>query len=593
MADRRTILTVLFCLAAILCTLQSPRLYAQSPAARPLTPEQKAAELKAIEQKQQAAQPPRPKAVAEIPATPQLTAAQRAALLAAAQRQQPTQPPLRITLSDNPRAPYAGQPVLVIATPDHPISNVTYFFEWGDRSDNTSSRVPQASHTYASAGNYLVTVQLRATETMRQAPVSSTLTVIVNRQQPIQPPTNNGSNQIVPRPKPPALQVALNSYPPAPYAGQSDRITATPTYPISNARYQFDWGDRTPSTTSNEPQAPHTYVNPGTYNVIVQVRALANDNDVAARNTLTLLVNPPPPPPPPTPTPAPTPTPTYTAPTPTPTYTTPTPTTSPTPTPTSPTPTPNTTLTLTASQTHALPGQPINFTVASDPPTGFTQFQYQFGDADPPGIPGPNGVQHAYSQPGTYYASASTQSADGQSTLTSNEVQLQIAAAPLPELTLDLVTANPVAKGSTVLDASLDPRDADETYRFDWGDGTPADSVGILGRGSHTYANPGSYTVSVIATTNGGNIPGQKEITVSPPTSPPIPILPIVIALLLAGTIAGWAYHHFRAPTGELHTTFGVSHTASNQLSIPTSAPHLALTFKNGVEASDHNIRFL
>jgi PKD domain len=293
--------------------------------------------------------------------------------------------------------------------------------------------------------------------------------------------------------------------------------------------------------------------------------------------------------------------PTYTAPTPTPTY--PTPTSTPTPTPTNttptptptyttPTPTPNTTLTLTASQTHALPGQPINFTVASDPPTGFTQFQYQFGDAEPPG-PAPNGVQHAYSKPGTYYASASTQSADGQSTLTSNEVQLQIAAAPLPELTLDLVTASPVAKGSTVLDASLDPRDADETYRFDWGDGTPADSIGILGRGSHIYANPGSYTVSVIATTSDGNIPGQKEITVAAPTSPPIPILPVAIALLLAGTIAGWAYHHFRAPTGELHTTFGVSHTASNQLSMPTSAPHLALTFKNGVEASDHNIRFL
>lgn len=226
MADRRTILTVLFCLAAILCVLQSSRLDAQSRPAPPLTPEQKAAELRAIEQKQQAAQTPRPKAVTEIPATPQLTAAQRAALLAAAQKQQTSQqPPLRITLSDNPRAPYAGQPVLVIATPDHPVSNVTYFYEWGDRSDNTSSRVPQAPHTYASAGTYLVTVQLRATETMRQAPVSSTLTVVVNRQPPVPTPTNSGSNQIIPRTKPPALQIALNSYPQPP---TPDRPTASP-----------------------------------------------------------------------------------------------------------------------------------------------------------------------------------------------------------------------------------------------------------------------------------------------------------------------------------------------------------------------------
>ena len=191
MADRRTISDRP--LLSGCHPLRSPKLAprrAITVPAPPLTPEQKAAELRAIEQKQQAAQTPRPKAVTEIPATPQLTAAQRAALLAAAQKQQTSQqPPLRITLSDNPRAPYAGQPVLVIATPDHPISNVTYFYEWGDRSDNTSSRVPQAPHTYASAGTYLVTVQLRATETMRQAPVSSTLTVVVN-QQPTCPDPN-------------------------------------------------------------------------------------------------------------------------------------------------------------------------------------------------------------------------------------------------------------------------------------------------------------------------------------------------------------------------------------------------------------------
>lgn len=564
MADRRTIRTVIPCLFLVLCTLQNPHLYPQSPGASPLT------------------QTPKPKAVAEFPATPQLTPAQRAALItadekrqqaatAAAQKQQTTQQstqtPLQITLSDNPRTPYAGQPVLITVTPNHAVSDVTYFFEWGDHTDNTSSRIPQSAHTYVSPGNYLVTVQVRAIATLRQEPVSSTLPLVVNRLPVIQTPQNGGSNQIIPKITQPSLHISLTSNPGVPYAGQTDYFTVTPNYPTSNAKYLFEWGDKTPSTPSNEPQAHHVYTNPGTYNVIVQVRALANDNEVATRNTLTVVVNPPPPPP-------------RTIPTPTQTYT--------------PTPPPNPTLTLTSSQTHALTGQPITFTVASDPPTGFTRFQYQFGDTEGPGIPGPNGVQHAYTQPGTYYASASTQSADGQSTLTSSEVQLRIDPAPLPELLLTLVTANPVATGSTVVDATLDPREPDETYRFDWGDGTPAETVGIIGRASHIYATPGQYVLSVVAITVSGDIPGQKPITEgTPPPPPPPPIIPIAIAVLIAGALAGWAYHHFRTPTGELHTTFGVSRTASNEISIPTSAPHVALTFKSGAEAPDHHIRFL
>ena len=471
----------------------------------------------------------------------------------------PAQPPLQITLNANPREPYAGRPVLVTANLSYPISDATYFFQWGDRTDDTPSRSPQATHTYASPGTYRVTVGLRTTTTFKQKPTSSELILVVNM-----PPT-----QVISQTSQPALQITLNSYPAAPSAGQLDRITVTPSYPTSNARYLFEWGDRTPSTPSSNPQAPHVFANPGTYNIIVQVRALANDNDVAARNSLTLVVNPPPPPPR-----------HETTPTTTPTNTTPA--------------APNPTLTLTTSQTHSLPGQPINFTVASDPPTGFTQFQYQFGDADPPGIPGPNGVQHAYSQPGTYYARASTQSADGRSTLTSNEVQIRIDPAALPELTVALLTANPVARTSTVVDASLDPRVADETFRFDWGDGTPADTVGIIGHASHVYSSPGTYTLSVIAITSGGNIPGQKTITEGTPPTPPLPRrTTIILAVLLAGALAGWATHHFRTPTGELHTTFGVSHTAANVLSIPASAPHLALTFKSGAEVPEHNIRFL
>ncbi len=488
----------------------------------------------------------------------------------------PVQLSLQITLSANPREPYAGKPVLVTANLSYPISDATYFFQWGDRTDDTPSRTPQAVHTYASPGTYRVTVGLRTTTNFKQKPISSDLTLVVTT-----PPT-----QVIPKTPQPALQITLNSFPSAPYAGQLDRITATPSYPTSNARYLFDWGDRTPSTPSSNPQAPHVFANPGTYNVVVQVSALANDRDVAARNILTIVVNPPPPPPPPPPNHETTPTtpPTNTTPTTPPTNTT----------PTNTTPAPNPTLTLTTSQTHSLPGQPLTFTVASDPPTGFTQFQYQFGDIEGPGIPGPNGVQHAYTQPGTYYARATTQSADGRSTLTSNDVQIRIDPAALPELTLAVLTANPVAKAPTVVDASLDPRVPEETFRFDWGDGTPADSVEIIGHASHVYSNPGTYTLSVIAITNGGNVPGQKTITEGTPPTPPLPRkTTIIIAVLFAAALAGWAIHHFKTPTGELHTTFGVSHTAANVISIPASAPHLALTFKSGAEVPEHNIRFL
>ena len=532
MAKRSIIPAVILCLFASGC-LSS--LIAQQPLA-PQALYTKEQAVKAAAIKQQAAKTSETAKAAEIART------------------QPAPPPLQIVLSATPTPLYAGQPLRLIVTPNHPTSAAAYFFEWGDHTEDTASREPQAAHTYVSAGTYPVSVHARAAVDGRAAqPAEANITLVVDAP----PPAKAGGNPAPPVVKKPIpLRITLTCEPPAPVAGQTVRIIATPSYPISYARYSFDWGDKTPPTLTSEPQAPHVYTSASLDNISVQVRALAAANDAPANANATLRLavdSPPPPPPPPQ----------------------------------------NPTLTLTASQTHALPGRPITFTVASDPPTGFTQFQYHFGDTNGPAQLGPNGVQYAYTRPGIYYATASTLSADGQTTLTSPEVQVRITPAPLPELVLNLLTPNPVVSGATVVSASLDPSEPDESYRFDWGDNTQADTVNDIGRAPHTYAKPGTYILSVVAVTAAGNIPGQKTIVVVIPPRAPIPVYPILFAILAAGVLAYWAYHHFHAPAGELHSTFGVNRSAGSNINIPADAPYLSLTFNSGADAPDHRITFL
>ncbi|TMQ51349.1 MAG: PKD domain-containing protein [Candidatus Eisenbacteria bacterium] len=97
-------------------------------------------------------------------------------------------------------------------------------------------------------------------------------------------------------------------------------------------------------------------------------------------------------------------------------------------------------------------------------------------------------------------------------------------APPIARLTATQAQSPPLtvtADGSASTDADATPI---ATYRFTFGDGSPAvTTVAPTSTTQHTYAAPGTYTVTLIATDSGGlgSAQATASVTVSAPDSPP------------------------------------------------------------------------
>ena len=162
------------------------------------------------------------------------------------------------------------------------------------------------------------------------------------------------------------------------------------------------------------------------------------------------------------------------------------------------------------------------------------RYQFDFGDGTPGDtVAAPiSEAQHTYATPGSYTITLTVTNTGG---VTSSPVSaaIDVAApdyAPVAVLTVEQLASPPLtvsadASGSTDTDAT-----PIASYTFDFGDGTPADTVAApTATAQHSYAAAGSYSVTLIATDTGGltSSPVTAVIDVAAPDYPPVAALSV------------------------------------------------------------------
>jgi PKD repeat protein len=150
-------------------------------------------------------------------------------------------------------------------------------------------------------------------------------------------------------------------------------------------------------------------------------------------------------------------------------------------------------------------------------------YQFTFGDGTAPvTTTAPTAVaQHTYAAPGTYTVTLTATDAGGLTSLPATAaINVQADNPPVARLTVTQVPSpalTAVADGATSTDGDMTPI---STYRFTFGDGTAAvTTTAPTANAQHTYAAPGTYTVTLIATDSGGN--ASPAVTASVVVTPP------------------------------------------------------------------------
>jgi PKD repeat protein len=129
---------------------------------------------------------------------------------------------------------------------------------------------------------------------------------------------------------------------------------------------------------------------------------------------------------------------------------------------------------------------------------------YAFDWGDGTAVIGPQSgptAPHTFASPGSYTVTVTVKDTAGLSSTATKPVTVNPDLAPVPALT---VTPNPVAVQLPVTADASGSKDTDgtpiATYTFDWGDGTPSTGPQAGSSAPHTYANPGTYSVTVKVT---------------------------------------------------------------------------------------------
>jgi PKD repeat protein len=155
-------------------------------------------------------------------------------------------------------------------------------------------------------------------------------------------------------------------------------------------------------------------------------------------------------------------------------------------------------------------------------------YRFTFGDGTPAvtTTPPTATAQHTYAAAGTYTVTLVATDSGGLASAAASQIINVTAAAsdsaPLARLTVTPAASPPltaIADGSASSDGDATPI---ATYRFDFGDGSPAvTTTAPTATAQHTYAAAGTYTVTLVATDSGArpSAPVTASLTLSPPAA--------------------------------------------------------------------------
>jgi PKD repeat protein len=247
------------------------------------------------------------------------------------------------------------------------------------------------------------------------------------------------------------------------------------------ASYTFNFGDGTAPVTTTAPTATaqHTYAAAGPYTLTLTVNDVANNVSPPVTSSITVQAN----------------------------------------------NAPVARLSLSQMGTPALTALANGSTSTDTDYAPIASYTFSFGDGTAPvttTVPTAT-AQHTYATAGTYTVTLTATDAGGLTSLpVTASINVQADSPPVARLTATQVPSPPltvVADGVTSTDTDMTPI---STYRFTFGDGTAAvTTTAPTANAQHTYAAPGTYTVTLVATDSGGNAstPATASVIVNPPAS--------------------------------------------------------------------------
>jgi PKD repeat protein len=157
----------------------------------------------------------------------------------------------------------------------------------------------------------------------------------------------------------------------------------------------------------------------------------------------------------------------------------------------------------------------------TDSDNDIVSYDFDFGDGTTSTGHAWHFVEHVYTEPGTYTGSVTVHDAKGLTDTETTQVTVTDVQEPVPpdaQLTANLTTV--VEGGEVIADASgssdLNPGDT-LTCTFDFGDGT---TVGpqVCATASHTYADEGTYTITVTVSDGTDSDTAQVAVVVKTST---------------------------------------------------------------------------